>query len=374
MDTISVERTATGIRLHRKAPEDRPANRPHQFTVAAYYANEAASVRVLLDQDHLDLELDQGGVIVPDATDDTWAKIRLDDESLANLPAVLPTLPAITRAVIWNSIRDATADAEIDPRQAFDLLLNALPYEDSDIAVGSLLRWLEDRLLGVSLPYEPYRGQIAEVLTKRLAETPPGSLQLAITRGVVATTNDANLLQNWLAGKEIPAGLQIDADLRWSLVLRLVRLGVYGNEQVDAELANDQSTEGVSQAARCRAALPDGKEAAWSRIMTDPTIGVTELFATCEGFWHPSQADLTAPYVDRFFADIPGTAEIRSGIALAMTTMRFFPRFAVDQAVIERAEAFLTDGTVNPSITRTTADQTDDLRRAVRARRRLSPG
>jgi aminopeptidase N len=378
MDTISVERTATGIRLHRKAPQDHPADRPHQFTVAAYYADSAASVKVLLDQDYLDLELEQGGVIVPDADDDTWAKIRLDETSLANLPAVLPTLPGITRAVIWNSIRDATADAELDPRQAFDILLNALPYEDSDIAVGSLLRWLDDRLLGVYLPYEPYRGQVADVLTQRLAQTSlGGSLQLAITRGVVSTTNDAQLLQNWLAGKGIPEGLKIDADLRWSLVLRLVRLGVYGNEQVDAELANDHSTEGVSQAARCRAALPDGKEAAWARIMTDPSIGVTELFATCEGFWHPVQAELTAPYVDRFFTDIPGTADIRSGMALAMTTTRIFPRFAVDPAVVERAEAFLSqgaDGSVDSSVSRTTADLTDDLRRAVRARRRLSPG
>jgi aminopeptidase N len=378
MDTISVERTATGIRLHRKAPQDHPADRPHQFTVAAYYAESAASVKVLLDQDHLDLGLEQGGVIVPDVDDDTWAKIRLDETSLANLPAVLPTLPGITRAVIWNSIRDATADAELDPRQAFDILLDALPYEDSDIAVGSLLRWLDDRLLGVYLPYEPYRGQVADVLTQRLAQTPPGSsLQLAITRGVVSTTNDAELLQNWLAGKGIPEGLKIDADLRWSLVLRLVLLGVYGAEQVDAELANDHSTEGVSQAARCRAALPDGKEAAWSRIMTDPSIGVTELFATCDGFWHPAQAELTAPYVDRFFTDIPGTADIRSGMALAMTTTRIFPRFAVDPAVVERAEAFLSkgaDGSVDSSVSRTTADLTDDLRRAVRARRRLSPG
>jgi aminopeptidase N len=374
MDTISVERTDSGIRLHRKAPQDRPADRPHQFTVAAYDADgRATSVKVLLDKDILDVELAGDKVIVPDANDDTWAKIRLDDESLANLPAVLPKLPGITRAVIWNSIRDATADAELDPRQAFDLLLTAIPHEDSDLAVGSLLRWLDDRLLGGYLPYEPYRGQMADVLTQRLAQTPPGSsLQLAITRGVVTTTNDADLLKNWLAGQEIPAGLQIDADLRWSLVLRLVRLGVYGNEEVDAELAGDQSTEGVSQAARCRAALADGKEAAWSRIMTDSTIGVSELFATCEGFWHPSQTELTAPYVDRYFTDIPGTADIRSGMALSMTVTRIFPRFAVDATVIEHANAFLADNTVDSSVSRTTSDLTDDLRRAVAARRRLS--
>jgi hypothetical protein len=103
--------------------------------------------------------------------------------------------------------------------------------------------------------------------------------------------------------------LQIDADLRWSLVLRLVRLRAFGAAEIDAELAGDKSTEGVSQAARCRAALPDGKEEAWARIMTETEIGVKELFATCEGFWHPAQADVTAPYVERFFAEIADRTE-----------------------------------------------------------------
>ncbi|MEU4396736.1 aminopeptidase N [Kribbella sp. NPDC023855] len=373
MDTISAERTETGLRLHRKTPADRPADRPHKLTVAGYdESGRGTSVPVLLDQDVVDVDFDSTlAVIVPDAADDTWAKIRLDATSLANLPAVLPKLAdGTTRAVIWNSIRDATADAELDPRQALAILLEALPYEDSDIAVGSLLRWLDDRLLTTYLSQEPYRGQVAAALTARLAQTPPGSsLQLAITRGVISTTDDAKLLQAWLDGSDVPDGLQVDTDLRWSLVLRLVRLGVYGKAEVEAELAKDRSTEGVTQAARCLAASADGKEAAWQRIMTDATIGVNELFATCEGFWHPAQAELTAPYVERYFAEIARTGEIRSGMAVAMTVSRIFPRYAVDERVIELAETLIADDTVAPSIRRMSADQTDDLRRAIAVRR-----
>ncbi|WP_020391971.1 aminopeptidase N [Kribbella catacumbae] len=373
LDTISAERTETGIRLHRKTPQDHPADRPHQLTVAGYDENaRATSVQVLLDRDFVEVDLDpQAAVIVPDAADDTWAKIRLDATSLANLPAVLPRLAdSTTRAVIWNSIRDAVADAELDPRQALEILLEAIQHEDSDIAVGSLLRWLEERLLGAYLPDEPYRSQAAAALTTRLAETPPGSsLQLAITRGVIATTDDAKLLQSWLDGSDVPDGLQVDTDLRWSLVLRLVRLGAYGKPEVDAELAKDQSTEGITHAARCLAATADGKEAAWERIMTDATVGVTELFATCEGFWDPARPELTAQYVERFFADIPRTGEIRSGMALAMTVLRIFPKYAVDPAAVERAEALIADESVAPSIRRSSADLTDDLRRALAVRR-----
>jgi aminopeptidase N len=375
LDTISAERTANGITLRRRTPVEHPADRPHRLTVGSYDADGRGTfVKVLLDTESVDMDVTPGQVVVPDAKDDTWAKVRLDETSLANLDEVLPRIEdSTTRAVVWNSIRDATADAELDPRRALQILLKALPREDGDIAVGSLLGWLEDRLLGIYLPYEPYRGQAAEMLTNRLVQTPPGSsLQLAIARGVIATTDEAELLQNWLAGNDIPDGLQVDADLRWSLVLRLVRLSAFGAAEIDAELAGDKSTEGVSQAARCRAALPGGKEEAWERIMSRPDIGVKELFATCEGFWHPGQADVTAPYVERFFAEIAGTADIRSGMAMTMSTWRMFPRLAVARSTIDLADGLVADDNVAPSIRRTVSDLTDDLRRAVEVRRAQS--
>ena len=374
LDTISAERTATGIRLRRVTPADHPADRPHQFTITGYdESGRGVSVPVLLDTDIAEVELDPSlAVVVPDAGDDTWAKIRLDVDSLRTLPEVLPKIDSgVTRAVIWNSIRDSTADRELDPGLAFEVLLAVLPHEDSDIAVGNLLRWAEDRVVGGYLPYQPYCGRLASVLTERLGTTPAGSsLQLAITRGVVAMTDDATLLRGWLGGDEVPAGLVVDADLRWSLVLRMVRLGAVGMEVIDAELIRDKSSEGIAQAARCRAALPtaEAKEAAWAAITTEAEIGVSQLFAACEGFWHPSQLEITAPYVDRYFAEIGGTAALRSGVAVSLSAQRAFPRFAVEERVVGLAEQLASDEKVAPGIRRVVADMADDLRRAVAVR------
>jgi len=167
----------------------------------------------------------------------------------------------------------------------------------------------------------------------------------------------------------VPAGLQLDSHLRWSLVLRLVRLNAFGETEIAAELAQDQSTEGIAQAARCRAALPTGKEAAWALMMSGTEVGVNELYATAEGFWHPEQAELTAPYVERFFTEIAATAKLRFGMAVAMATGRMFPKFAVDERTVELAEQLVADDNVAPSIRRTVADATDDLRRALAVRR-----
>jgi aminopeptidase N len=371
LDTITVERTATGVVLHRTSPDD--SRRLHKLSIGGYDDTGAGTlVDVVLEHDSVEVALsNQIAVIVPDANDDTWVKVRLDTTSLANLPAVLPKIAgSTTRAVIWNAIRDATMSAELDPRHAFDLFLATIQHEDSDTAVASLLKWLEVRVLGVYLPYDETRGPVADALENKLFAAEPGSsLQLTTARGYIATTDDAVLLNSWLAGVNLPPGLKVDADLRWALVLRLVRLDAFGAAEIDAELARDTSTEGVNHAARCRAALPSGKEAAWTRIMTDPTIGVKELLAAAEGFWHPGQAEVTSPYVRRFFTDIRQTGEIRAGMVLGLTVQRIAPRFAIDPDLIAPAEALIADETVVPGIRRQTANFLDDLRRAVEVRR-----
>lgn len=374
VDTITVERTDSGAVLHRKSPDS--SRRLHKLSVGGYAADGSATlVDVVLDSDSVEVALGKDvAVVVPDAGDGTWAKIRLDPASLAALPRVLPTIAdSTTRAVIWNSIRDAVADAELDPRQALDLFRAALPAEDSDIAVGSLIGWLENRVLGGCLEYEAARGPVADALSNKLATTEPGSsLQLITARGVVATTDDARLLQSWLEGSAGPDGLAIDQDLRWSITLRLVRLGAFGAAEIDAELGRDKSTEGVNHAARCRAALPDGKEAAWTRIMTDPSMGVQELLAAADGFWHPMQSGVTAPYVDRYFTDIPRTGEIRAGMVVSLTVRRIAPRYAIDPALIAPAEALIGNADVVSGIRRQTADFLDDLRRTLAVRQAFS--
>ena len=374
VDTITAERTATGIKLRRTAPADHPAERPHQFTVGGYDESGAAvSVPVLLDGDEVEVDLDPSlAVVVPDATDDTWAKIRLDADSLANLATVLPKIEdGVTRAVVLNSVRDAIADAELDPRLGFDVLVAALPHETSDIAVATMVGWAESRLLGIYLPYEPYRGQLAAVLTERLGSTLPGSsLQLAVIRGVVRLTDDVNLLNGWLDGTGVPEGLAMDADLRWLIMLRLARLGAIGDAEIDTELARDNTSEGIVHAAECRAALPtlEAKERAWAVLMTDAEVANYELYAAGSGFWHPTQAELTAPYVERFFAEIGGTGKFRSGWVVASSTRSSFPRYAIDERVVRLATELAADEDVPAGIRRAVADDRDDLTRALAIR------
>ncbi|GAA1698546.1 aminopeptidase N [Kribbella yunnanensis] len=375
LDTLTAERTASGVLLHRLSPDD--SRRPHTLTVGGYdFDGTPTIVELVLDQDVVEVALgNEIAVIVPDAQDDTWVKIRLDETTLANLPAVLPKIAdSTTRAVIWNAVRDATLTGDLDPRRALELFATTIGAEDSDVAVESLVRWLTERVLGGYLPYDESRAVVADALEAKLAKVEPGSsLQLATARGFVAVTKNVELLQGWLVGaRAVPRGLVIGQDLRWAILLRLVRLDAAGEAEIAAEHARDQSSEGAVEAARCRAASPAGKEQAWSRIMSDPEIGVRELLATAEGFWHPGQAAITAPYVERFFTEIAATADIRAGMVLMLTANRIVPKYAIDADLIGAAETLSQDETVTSGIRRAVANYLDDLRRAVEVRRRYS--
>ncbi|GAA1131174.1 aminopeptidase N [Kribbella jejuensis] len=374
VDTLTVVRTDGGIKLQRKAPAEYPASRPHKLTVAGYDADGTrTAVDVLVDADEVSVDLDPSlAVVIPDAGDDSWAKIRLDADSLANLAGLLPKITdGVTRAVVLNSVRDAVADAELDPKVGFDVVLGMLPTETSDIAVGTLLNWSASTLLGVYLPYEPYRGQLADVLAARLETVEVGSsVQLSVARGFARFSDDADRLKGWLAGNGVPDGVTMDADLRWIVTLQLARLGAIGAADIDAELERDSSSEGIVHATRCRAALPtaEAKDRAWAQITTDADIANYELYAACEGFWHPTQTELTDPYVDRYFAEIAGTEKLRSGWVVASSAKLAFPRYAVTQHVVDRGTDLIADESVAAGIRRSVADSVDDVKRALAVR------
>ncbi|GAB3923546.1 aminopeptidase N [Kribbella albertanoniae] len=374
LDTITAVRTPDGLKLRRTAPAQFPAQRPHKLTVGGYDADgNATIVDVVVDADEVDVPLDASTlVVIPDTGDDTWAKIRLDADSLANLTAVLPKITdGVTRAVVLNSVRDSAADGELDPRLAFDILLGMLAGEASDIGIGTMSDWARTHILGGYLPYDENRARIEKVLADRLSELPAGSsLQLAVVRAYAKHSTDVERLQGWLTGAGVPDGVTMDADLRWLVLLQLARLGAIGDPEIDAELVRDTSSEGHEHAVRCRAALPTAaaKEKAWSLIMTDADLSNYELDAACEGFWHPAQRELTAPYVERYFAEIPGAEKLRSGWVAASSASRSFPRFEIEEEIVARSADLVADDSVAAGIRRSVGDRADDVQRALAVR------
>ena len=124
----------------------------------------------------------------------------------------------------------------------------------------------------------------------------------------------------------MPAGLDLDPELAWSIVVRLAEFGGDG-EDIEAALDRDPSAAGRVHAARARAALPvaEAKRTAWAALVEPSEIPASELYAIAKGFFRPGQTDLTAEYVPRFFAEMPATETFRSGWSLAQVVADGFP-------------------------------------------------
>jgi aminopeptidase N len=384
VDTIGLDDGGDGtdrpsrLLLRRTPPADHPAQRPHTLTVAELTAEgsrQDATVRVEGDTTPVDLapRADEP-VLVPDANDDTWAKVRLDPRTVAALPRLLPQVPdPVTRAVLWNSLTYAVDDAELDPSSVLGILEAALPHERQEVALGALLGWVTGTLRGRYLPPGSADERVAALADAVLRHASPGGgAQIAAARALAASATGPDTLARWLDG-DPPPGLTMDADMRWAVLQRLCVLGAADEAALLRELDRDRTGEGAVHAARCRAALPsaEAKAEAWRLVTKDPTVGNYVLYATCEGFWAPEQAALTQPYVERYFAEIPATARLRSGWVVSQTAKLAYPVYSVSEGTLRLAERALGDD-LDPGVRRAVADRSHDLRRAVTVRSRFS--
>jgi aminopeptidase N len=208
------------------------------------------------------------------------------------------------------------------------------------------------------------------------AAEPGSSRQLAAALGLVrcADAGSTAFLSGWLAGAGVPGGLAIDRDLRWTLLYRLVVLGQAGVGEIAAESDRDRSGQGVEEAARCRAAVPDpdAKARAWDLIVTNDVAATRIAMATADGFWQPEQAELTATYVSRYFAEMPAMAKRRSPVAVAQIATAAYPRYAVSPRTVAAARAMLTRSDLDVVLRRVVVNATHDLGRALAAFARWS--
>jgi aminopeptidase N len=360
--------------LVRTPPTGSDARRPHRVQLLGLSPDGPRTEDVRIDDERTPVSSAPapGAPLLIDATGQTWARIRYDADTLAALPTVLPSLShPVTRASVWLAVRDGVDGGWIAPVHAVDLLAAALPSEDQDVALARLASWAEDHLLGRFLHESAdVRRRISDAMLSRIDSAAAGSsLQLAAAMAWSQLSHDTERLAAWHGGR-IPDGLTLDVELRWAVVRQLARLGALDSADLDAEARRDHSAQGVVHAARCRASLPDAaaKAAMWERVVGDRSASNYELFAWCEGFWYAEQTELCSPYAERYFAEMPATAQFRAGVVTSVCALLAFPRYHVTAATERAATRTLERTDLSSEVRRSLGDRTDDLRRALAVR------
>ena len=364
-DVFRLDRAA-GV-LERTPPIRFPAERQHRFLVSSLangvLSNESVHVTAARTK-----VADVGEVVVLDPQEQSWGVYVPDATTMAGLVRELPRVsdPSVQVAV-WNNIKSGFAVAEVDPDHVVDLLEVAFPIEDTEDTARHTVPWVLADVLPAASPGARTRVHAALV---RLAGScrPASELQLSAFRAAVRTADDADLLRGWLT--TAPDGIDVDLDVRWRLLTQLATLGGTSRAELDASLAQAPTTQAQIEHTRAVAALPtpEAKAWAWQRFTGATEATNYQIEMAGAGLWRGDPA-LTRPYVERYVADLPATADVRSGWVLAVAAEAFFPAGHVDTETVARVQTLLPDGVLEPAVRRRVVDQLDALERrlAVRA-------
>ena len=307
----------------------------------------------------------------------TYAKIRLDERSLTTaIEHIAGITDSLTRALIWGAAWDMTRDAQMRPGDFVALVLRGIAEESDLTAVGALLNQGRSaiQLFASDANRDDLWDRWESSLHDLLSQAKPGSdHQLAFARALAAVARSestATLLSGLLDGSVTRVGLVIDAELRWTLMAGLARMGRITDADIAAELDRDNTITGKEHAAAVSAARGDvqSKEKAWEQVVVRDDVPNETMRSAADAFQVAGQAEVLDPFVDRYL-EMAETIADRRGVWIASTALiALFPRANPSEQTLAKVDNWLAHTNTAAFTKRYVAEGRDDLARALRAR------
>jgi len=383
---IDPDGTYTQVVVRQEAPAAYPTLRTHRIGVGLYDLRDDRLVRRDL------LEIDVSGeqtaipalvgvpaadVLVLNDDDLTYAKLRLDERSMATVVQHIAGFDSsLARALCWAAAWDMVRDAELAARDYVALIASGLPAErDINLTTATLAQARSAITMYADPQWAPTGWAVlADTARAAIAAAEPGSgFQLAWARAFVSAargSDDLAILRGWLEGTGVPEGLTVDTELRWSLLESLAALGAATEEEIEDELNGDRTASGEREAALARALLPtaDNKARVWAQLTGDEELPNWLHRSLLQGFQASSQVALTAPYAAKFF-DVVGGVWARSDSEPAQEfVMLAYPAYQVSDETVALTDEWLARDGQNQSLRRLVAEGRDGVLRALKAR------
>ncbi|MFC6288274.1 aminopeptidase N [Nocardioides sp. GCM10027113] len=378
----------TSFAVRQTAHPDYPTLRRHRLGIGLYDEKDGRLVR------RTSLEIDVVGELteVPELVgvkqpdllllnegDLAYAKIRLDERSLATVVGGLGTLDdTLARALCWGAAWDMTRDAEMSATDFVSLVLSAVGEETDAFGVARIPSYAAQAVNTFSAPATraSLRATWEQGLRKLLDNAEPGSdQQLSFARAYAAAAHSdeaLEALERLLDGTLSLDGLVIDTDMRWTLVTSLARAGRADAARIDEELARDNTISGQEHAAAAKAARPsaEAKAEAWeAAILRDDVPNETQRSIVL-AFQQHGQDDVLAPYVEQYL-ETAHTLWEDKGTQRASTALEWmFPRPLASQQLLDRVDAWLESSPANDAAKRYVREGRADVARALAAQER----
>ena len=316
-------------------------------------------------------------LILPDEADVAYAKLRLDDHSLATVQAHLKGLEdPLARAVLWSALWDMTRDAQLPARDFTRLSLDNIDVESDPVLVSAFIGRMWTAIEEYGNP--THRAEMREILATGAREratraTAGGDLQLLWARTFIDAArrpSDVELVRSLLDEESVFDGLKIDFAVRWSAVTALVRIGAASDDVIGSELKRDPTEEGRRSAATARASRPavDAKEEAWSAVKDGDEVSLSMKRAFAAGFHRPDQEELLEPFVRRYFDELLDVWDSHSIDEGLMFVRSMYPAAVVTQEVVDLVDGMLKKPDLPGPVRRALMEARDGTQRELRTR------
>jgi len=370
------------------APEQ-PTLRRHRLGIGVYDSvPDETGVDHLVRRDYVEVDIagestdvkeligaKQPDLLLLNDEDHAYAKIRLDERSLATVVAGLSRLDdSLPRALVWGAAWDMTRDGEMRATDFVRLVLANIGQETDPWGVTRIPASAALAVNSYSAPAtrDALKAEWQQGLRALLAEAAPGSdHQLTFARSYAAAAHSVAALddvEGLLDGSLVFDGLAIDTDLRWVLVNALARTGRADADRIAAELERDNTIAGKERAAAARAARPtaEAKAEAWT-LALDPHTPNETARSIILAFNQPGQTDVLAPYLDAYL-EVAGTAWDKLGSHKASTVLEYiFPKPLGSPELLAKVDAWLETTDANPGAQRYVREGRAEVARALTA-------
>ncbi|MET9970839.1 aminopeptidase N, partial [Streptomyces sp. NPDC006356] len=245
---------------------DHAGSRTHRVSVGLYDQDLGDDDGHLTLRERLDLDIPQTApqpvgkrpaLLLLNDGDLTYAKVRFDPESFETVRTSLAGLPdPLTRAVVWNALRDAVRDGELPATAYLEAARAHLPRETDLAIVQGVLGFAGAQVADRYLASEQRPAALTTLsslcrdLIRRTEDGDNPGLRLIAVRHFIDVAAHPDTIAAWLADGTVPGGPELDPDLRWRVLGRLAVLGAVDEAAIAAELERDPSATGQEGAAR----------------------------------------------------------------------------------------------------------------------------
>jgi aminopeptidase N len=378
----------TSFDILQSAAADYPTIRPHRLAVGLYdlkngklervhrveldVAGEKTSVAELVGQK-------KPALVLINDDDLAYAKIRLDDESLAVATEHLKDIDnALARALVWGAAWDAMRDGETRASDYVKLVLDNIASETESTTIRVTLTQLLTAARFYVAPAKRNAAieQVGDALWDLAQGAGAGSdaqFQFVKFFAAIASTRAHTAALTALRdGTSSLSGLEIDADLDWELLEGLVLNDAAGQAEIDAALEQDNTANGQQSAARASATIPTAaaKKAAFEEILSRDDISNLIVRNTGVGYLHTNDPSSLAGTIQPYFDAITTIWKSRSYKIAEYIVFGFYPTPLVSQELVDATNAWLTANNDIPALRRLVTENLAGVERALLAQKK----